>query len=93
LLTTLPSEIINKIEQIETSNEQVKIIFMEKEIGEAIENYLFGKDCCFIKSKKKIWQPLVFQELASQESQEYAQKLKQKLKQNQDKFSFAINIS
>ncbi|RHZ36468.1 YebC/PmpR family DNA-binding transcriptional regulator [endosymbiont GvMRE of Glomus versiforme] len=93
LLTTLPSEIINKIEQIETSNEQVKIIFMEKEIGEAIENCLFGKDFCFIKSKKKIWQPLVFQELASQEAQEYAQKLKQRLKQNQGKFNFAINIS
>ena len=93
LLTTLPFEIINKIEQIEISNEQAKIIFIEKEVGEAIENCLFEKDCCFIKSKKKNWQPLIFQELTTQEEKEYAHKLKQKLKQNQDNFNFIINVS
>ncbi|RHZ37791.1 YebC/PmpR family DNA-binding transcriptional regulator [endosymbiont GvMRE of Glomus versiforme] len=92
LLITLPSEIINDIEQIGISSEQVKIIFTEKETGETIENCLFGDTYCFIKSKKKIWQPLIFQEIVSQEAKEYVQKLKQKLQQNQDSFNFITNI-
>jgi len=48
----LSDEIINKVEQIEIHENQIKIIFIEKEIGEIIENCLFGNDFCFIRVKK-----------------------------------------
>jgi len=88
----LSDEIINKVEQIEIHENQVKIIFIEKEIGEIIENCLFGNDFCFIASKKKFWQPLIFQELVSQEAKEYAQKLKQTIRQKQNNLNFAVNV-
>ena len=93
LLTVLPDEAINKIKRIEIYENQVKIIFIEKETGEIIENCLFGNDFCFIKSKKKLWQPLVFQGLISQEAKEYAQKLIQMIRQNQKSINFAVNVS
>ena len=92
LLTVLSDEIINKVEQIEIHENQVKIIFIEKEIGEIIENCLFGNDFCFIKSKKKLWQPLIFQELVSQGAKEYVQKLKQTIRQKQNDLIFAVNV-
>lgn len=93
MLTSLPNEIINKIEQIEIHNNQAKMIFSEEEVGEAIENLLMGNLDLSLKSKEKIWQPLIFQELVSQEAQEYAKNLKQKLIQNQNNIKIFININ
>jgi len=88
----LPNDIINKIEQMEIKDKQVKIIFSEKEAGEIIENLLLENAYCSIKNKKIIWQPLVFQELISQEAEAYAKNLKQKLAQNQLNVNFFTNI-
>jgi len=92
LLVNLTNEVVNKIEQIETRNRQAKIIFSEKEVGEAIENLFLESSCCSIKNKKIIWQPLVFQELVSPEAKKYAKNLEQKLIQNQLNINFFTNI-
>jgi len=83
LLMNLPEEAANKIEQIEIKNDQAEIIFSEKEVGKEIENLLLKKPSYYIKNKKIIWQPLVFQELTTQEAKIYAEFLKQKVTQNQ----------
>jgi hypothetical protein len=88
----LTNESINKIEQMEIKNNRAKIIFSEREAGEEIANLLLDNSNYFIKSKKIIWQPLVFQELTSQEAKIYAKKLKKKLIQNQFNVNFFTNI-
>ncbi|KLL02697.1 MAG: hypothetical protein MRERV_76c004 [Mycoplasmataceae bacterium RV_VA103A] len=92
LLINLPSEIINKIEHIEIKNNQAKVFFSEKEVGEEIENLLLNNYFFIIKSKKSIWQPLIFQELISLEAKTYAKNLKQKLTKNKLNIKFFTNI-
>jgi hypothetical protein len=93
LLTNLPDEALSKIEKMEIKDNQVEIIFSEKEVGEEIKNLLLENSSFSIKSKKSIWQPLVFQELATQEAKLYAELLKQKIIQNQLSINFFTNIS
>jgi hypothetical protein len=89
----LPDEALSKIEKMEIKDNQVEIIFSEKEVGEEIKNLLLENSSFSIKSKKSIWQPLVFQELATQEAKLYAELLKQKIIQNQLSINFFTNIS